>query len=710
MLNCAPKQATCVLHCCAPGGTIQRHLSYRGHKPAIFVLPGAQASDACAPGSTIQQFLCSWEHKSCLCLRETLESTVCLLLRCSASPRTNTPLNAHQPHAGHDGTLRVWSADEVPQQIAQFGRDPHVPGEEELEREAGHVGAARRCHLTKDCLRAISVGEDGYLNVWRLQSGHQDRINEVAVSNNGLHVLTCSQDKSVRVWDAFSGTQLLVLGTHTQAVTSFALSAPVLECLAPGPLDEEEEEQALHFDDREEEEGPGRGMSAVRSILKSSLSRPGSRRRMLTADRDEKRELGPKAGEGGRRTASPAMSSLSDMVIATASRDCSSHILDCNKGTTLFKLGGIPRGGWPQRKGGGNGLSEQRKDETISSHRERVDVAVFSPCSLFVATGSHDKSVRVWSASTGTCTAVMRGHTGDVRALVFTKYSDTLLSASSDHSCCVWEVRTGNMLASLSGHSKAVTCVSYSPVSDRAATASNDKTVRIWNLRTAAQNVALRGHTGAVNAVAIAPNGRQIFTGGRDKILNVWGVDDTTGAWDVSEGYARMQVMRKLAKKPVIPGSAVTCLCMAANGGYVAIGYADGWLELMRSENLSIDQKRLAHPHAAHGEGGGVVSVAFSRDSLWLASCGGDRVVLLFRAHYVSDSPRSRQLYGKIAGLSLSRALARSHSRSRPLSPSPSPSLILALPPCISLSLPLSLPVSPYLSLSLSRSLPNPPR
>ena len=99
-------------------------------------------------------------------------------------------LDTKQLHSGHDGTLRVWSTDVVPQQIAQFGRDPSVLGDEELEREAGHVGAARRCHLTKDCLRAISVGQDGYLNVWRLESGHQDRINEVSVSNCGEKVLT----------------------------------------------------------------------------------------------------------------------------------------------------------------------------------------------------------------------------------------------------------------------------------------------------------------------------------------------------------------------------------------------------------------------------------------------------------------------------------------------------------------------------------------
>jgi len=351
-------------------------------------------------------------------------------------------LDTKQLHSGHDGTLRVWSTDVVPQQIAQFGRDPSVLGDEELEREAGHVGAARRCHLTKDCLRAISVGQDGYLNVWRLESGHQDRINEVSVSNCGEKVLTCSQDKSVRVWDAFSGTQLLVLGTHTQAVTGFALSPPLLDCLATGHLNEEDEDsnEALHLDDQGEKD-QGKVALSTRGILKSSLSRPGSRKSILTAtDRDGGRELGPQGTEGDRMPNFTVPSSSDDMIIATASRDCSSHILDCRKGTTLFKLGGIPRGGWPQGRGGDNGVSILRDDETISSHRERVDVAVFSPCTLFVATGSHDKSVRVWNASTGACTAVMRGHTGDVTSLVFTKYSDTLLSASSDHSCCVWEV------------------------------------------------------------------------------------------------------------------------------------------------------------------------------------------------------------------------------------------------------------------------------
>ena len=335
------------------------------------------------------------------------------------------------------------------------------------------------------------------------------------------------------------------------------------------------------------------------------------------------------------------------------------------------------------------------------------------------------------------------------------------------HTCTHAHMHTQCIRACIHTHIHAYTCYTRIQLLYYAYT-------RIHTHRTAAQNVALRGHSGAVNAVAIAPDGRKIFSGGRDKALNVWGVDDTHQAWDVSEGFARMQVlsvcerlcvcaclstcvcrhvcsvcmrtrahthtptlshtqhthtpmapcartqkqiMRQLAKKPVIPGSAVTCLCMAANGGYLAIGYADGALELMRSETLSVDQKKLAHPPAAHGEGGGVVCVAFSRDSVWLATCGGDRVVLLFRAHYVSNSPRSRQLYGKNAGFSLlllllflllllllSLSLARSFLRPSvppplPACPPPLPSRLppLLSPPSLSSSLPPSLTPSAFL-------------
>jgi len=48
---------------CAPGSTIQRHVSSREQNQAVFLLPGAHSCDACAPGSTIQRYLCSREGR-----------------------------------------------------------------------------------------------------------------------------------------------------------------------------------------------------------------------------------------------------------------------------------------------------------------------------------------------------------------------------------------------------------------------------------------------------------------------------------------------------------------------------------------------------------------------------------------------------------------------------------------------------------------------
>jgi WD40 repeat protein len=282
-------------------------------------------------------------------------------------------------------------------------------------------------------------------------------------------------EQSVRVWDAQSGTQLKVLGTHSEAISSLAL--------------------APSSDDAAALEPAARGGDAATAGT-TRASTPGDGLSLPDPDADPTAQRAPRT----------------KILIATASRDCSSHVLDCSRGTTVHRLGGVPRGGWPSAPAG--------QEEEGLSHRARIDVVAWSPCGLYLATGSHDKTVRVWQATTGASVSTLRGHRGDISALLFTKHSDTLLTCSTDHSCCVWAVESGHLLAALAGHSKPVRCVAYSKQTDRAATGGNDRVCVLWNLRTAANNVALRGHSAAVSAVAISPDARQIFSGARDKILS----------------------------------------------------------------------------------------------------------------------------------------------------------------------------------------------
>jgi WD40 repeat protein len=56
-------------------------------------------------------------------------------------------------------------------------------------------------------------------------NGHTDIVTSVAFSSDGTHIVSGSNDKSVRVWDASTGMELKRLNGHTDNVTSVTFSS-----------------------------------------------------------------------------------------------------------------------------------------------------------------------------------------------------------------------------------------------------------------------------------------------------------------------------------------------------------------------------------------------------------------------------------------------------------------------------------------------------
>lgn len=63
-------------------------------------------------------------------------------------------------------------------------------------------------------------------------------------------------------------------------------------------------------------------------------------------------------------------------------------------------------------------------------HQQLVNSVAFSPDGNYIASGSFDKSVRVWSGKDGTFICTFRGHVGSVYNVVFSADSRMLLSSS----------------------------------------------------------------------------------------------------------------------------------------------------------------------------------------------------------------------------------------------------------------------------------------
>ncbi len=131
---------------------------------------------------------------------------------------------------------------------------------------------------------------------------------------------------------------------------------------------------------------------------------------------------------------------------------------------------------------------------------------------------------KVWDILARTIKFTFSGHEQDIYSLDYARDGRHIASGSGDRSVRLWSIETGQQTLELRIED-GVTTVAISPDCRYVAAGSLDKSVRVWDADTGYLVERLEGaegHKDSVYSVAFAPNGRDLVSGSLDKTIKMW--------------------------------------------------------------------------------------------------------------------------------------------------------------------------------------------
>eukprot|EP01035_Chromulina_nebulosa_P020949 gene20949-27152_t len=201
-----------------------------------------------------------------------------------------------------------------------------------------------------------------------------------------------------------------------------------------------------------------------------------------------------------------------------------------------------------------------------NGHNMPITTMSYDSTGTLVATGSTDRSVRVWDITKGHCTHKFNEHADIIRLVQFhsnssiTNTTSTLYSTSDDNTIKIWDLITSACIATFNDHISSPKAIGFSPDGYMLLSTGLDKVINFYELRDYSliklfpvmeeihglivlsnehsnsllgENslkigdmqfviVVSDGHIDIVLAADVTPDGKYLLTCSKDKTCRIW--------------------------------------------------------------------------------------------------------------------------------------------------------------------------------------------
>lgn len=409
----------------------------------------------------------------------------------------------------------------------------------------GHTNNVHSAQFSPDGKKIVTASQDKTAKIWDALTGnlladlkgHTGGVNSAQFSPDGKKIVTSSWDNNAKIWDAVTGNLIIDLKGHTGGVLSAQFSPDGKKIATTSQDKTAKIWNALtgnllydlkgHTDDVTSAQFSPDGKKIVTTGWEDHAKLWDAVNGILIADflkeHIDVNLLNTKFSPDGAK------------IVTTSLREA--IIWDAQTGKPITYLNGFAgSSGCVQFSPDGSkivtasykGIQIWKTDTgkhivDFKGNKSSVNSLFFSPDGKKIVTAYRDGSVTICDVVTGNQLAELKGHTKSVNSAYFSSNGKKIVTSSEDCTAKIWSADTGKLMFDLKGNNTDVKLAEFSPDSKRIVVLATDSSPKIWDVLNCKIIADLKGHKAEVNSAQFSPDGKKIVTAcDNDRTSKVW--------------------------------------------------------------------------------------------------------------------------------------------------------------------------------------------